>query len=184
MMDDILVIAQLDSSNDVLPLEPIHIGLLCHHEMDQLKKLQQKPNIDYRIEGDKHNDLIYSDPSHFSIIISHLLNNANKFTEQGSITLSYQLKMTERRCVSVLRTPDAESLSTKANGYSSVSPRTTTSSPVQASALSLPPDHPTPQRQPPPGYPLHRRRPLHITVADKSLQITRGSQFDKMSLQD
>lgn len=90
MMDDILVIAQLDSSNDVLPLEPIHIGLLCHHEMDQLKKLQQKPNIDYRIEGDKHNDLIYSDPSHFSIIISHLLNNANKFTEQGSITLSYQ----------------------------------------------------------------------------------------------
>lgn len=90
MMNDVLVIAQLDSSNEVLPLEPVHISLLCHHEMNKLKKLQQKPDIHYRVEGDKSNDLIYSDPNHFGIIISHLLNNANKFTNQGSITLSYR----------------------------------------------------------------------------------------------
>ena len=90
MMNDVLVIAQLDSSNEVLPLEPVHISLLCHHEMNKLKKLQQKPDIHYQVEGDKSNDLIYSDPIHFGIIISHLLNNANKFTNQGSITLSYQ----------------------------------------------------------------------------------------------
>ena len=90
MMNDVLVIAQLDSSNEVLPLEPIHISLLCHHEMNKLKKLQQKPDIHYQVEGDKSNDLIYSDPNHFGIIISHLLSNANKFTNQGSITLSYR----------------------------------------------------------------------------------------------
>ena len=90
MMNDVLVIAQLDSSNEVLPLEPVHISLLCHHEMNKLKKLQQKPDIHYQVEGDKSNDLINSDPNHFGIIISHLLNNANKFTNQGSITLSYQ----------------------------------------------------------------------------------------------
>lgn len=90
MMNDVLVIAQLDSSNEVLPLEPVHISLLCHHEMNKLKKLQQKPDIHYQVEGDKSNNLIYSDPNHFGIIISHLLNNANKFTNQGSITLSYQ----------------------------------------------------------------------------------------------
>lgn len=90
MMNDVLVIAQLDSSNEVLPLEPVHISLLCHHEMNKLKKLQQKPDIHYQVEGDKSNDLIYSDPNHFGIIISHLLNNANKFTNQGSITLSYR----------------------------------------------------------------------------------------------
>ena len=82
MMNDVLVIAQLDSSNEVLPLEPVHISLLCHHEMNKLKKLQQKPDIHYQVEGDKSNDLIYSDPNHFGIIISHLLNNANKFTNQ------------------------------------------------------------------------------------------------------
>ena len=90
MMNDVLVIAQLDSSNEVLPLEPVHISLLCHHEMNKLKKLQQKPDIHYQVEGDKSNDLIYSDPNHFGIIISHLLNNANKFTNQGSIPLSYR----------------------------------------------------------------------------------------------
>ena len=90
MMNDVLVIAQLDSSNEVLPLEPVHISLLCHHEMNKLKKLQQKPDIHYQVEGDKSNDLIYSDPNHFGIIIFHLLNNANKFTNQGSITLSYR----------------------------------------------------------------------------------------------
>ena len=90
MMNDVLVIAQLDSSNEVLPLEPVHISLLCHHEMNKMKKLQQKPDIHYQVEGDKSNDLIYSDPNHFGIIISHLLNNANKFTNQGSITLSYR----------------------------------------------------------------------------------------------
>ena len=90
MMNDVLVIAQLDSSNEVLPLEPVHISLLCHHEMNKLKKLQQKPDIHYQVEGDKSNVLIYSDPNHFGIIISHLLNNANKFTNQGSITLSYR----------------------------------------------------------------------------------------------
>lgn len=83
-MNDVLVIAQLDSNNDVLPLEPTHIDLLCRHEMSQLKKLQQKPDINYQVEGDKNNDLIYSDSNHFSIIISHLLNNAYKFTERAA----------------------------------------------------------------------------------------------------
>ena len=105
MMNDVLVIAQLDSSNEVLPLEPVHISLLCHHEMNKLKKLQQKPDIHYQVEGDKSNDLIYSDPNHFGIIISHLLNNANKFTNQGSITLSYQPEEEGKiMCISVTDT--------------------------------------------------------------------------------
>ena len=105
MMNDVLVIAQLDSSNEVLPLEPVHISLLCHHEMNKLKKLQQKPDIHYQIEGDKSNDLIYSDPNHFGIIITHLLNNANKFTDQGSITLSYQPEEEGKiMCISVTDT--------------------------------------------------------------------------------
>lgn len=105
MMNDVLVIAQLDSSNEVLPLEPVHISLLCHHEMNKLKKLQQKPDIHYQVEGDKSNDLIYSDPNHFGIIISHLLNNANKFTNQGSITLSYRPEEEGRiMCICVTNT--------------------------------------------------------------------------------
>ena len=90
MMNDVLVIAQLDSNNENLPLEPVNIDLLCQHEMSQLKNTLSKPDVEYRMEGDKDNDLIYSNATHFSLIISHLLNNANKFTERGSIVLSYE----------------------------------------------------------------------------------------------
>lgn len=105
MMNDVLVIAQLDSNSEALPMEPVHIHLLCHHEMEQIKKSQQKPGIQYKIEGDKSNDLIYSDPNHFGIIVSHLLNNANKFTEKGCITLAYQAEDDGKMmCISVTDT--------------------------------------------------------------------------------
>ena len=62
-------------------------------------------DYNYQIEGDKSNDLIYSDPNHFGIIITHLLNNANKFTDQGSITLSYQPEEEGKiMCISVTDT--------------------------------------------------------------------------------
>lgn len=91
MMNDVLVIAQLDSSNETVPLEPVNIDLLCQHEISQLKTLQLKPDIDYQIKGDKENDLTYTNPAYFSLIIAHLLNNANKFTTKGHITLAYEL---------------------------------------------------------------------------------------------
>ena len=90
MVNDVLVIAQLDSCNETLPLEPVNIDFICHQELNQLKSILHKPDIDYRVEGDKNNDLIYTNSTHFSLIISHLLNNANKFTEKGSIVLSYE----------------------------------------------------------------------------------------------
>lgn len=90
MMNDVLVIAQLDSSNETVPLEPVNINLLCLHEMSQLKTIQLKPDIEYQIKGDKENDQIYTNPTYFNLILAHLLNNANKFTTKGSITLAYR----------------------------------------------------------------------------------------------
>lgn len=166
MMNDVLVIAQLDSSNEVLPLEPVHISLLCHHEMNKLKKLQQKPDIHYQVEGDKSNDLIYSDPNHFGIIISHLLNNANKFTNQGSITPPTGPKKKEGLCVSALPTQDAEFRQTRANGFSNVSPRTTTLSPVRASASTSAASSPNASTVPSNWIPVTPGSPVHFTASD------------------
>lgn len=105
MMNDILVIAQLDSNDNTLPLEPTNINLLCLHEMEMLKKQHQKPNIEYKVEGNQKKDLVYTDPTHLNLIIAHLLNNANKFTEQGSIILAYQPDESGKMmCISVTDT--------------------------------------------------------------------------------
>lgn len=99
MMNSVLEIAQLDSNKEELSLSPINIHLLCSCEMEQIKRLNGKPEIEYLIEGDRQKDMAYTNPSHFSLILAHLLNNANKFTEKGSITLSYKAEEEQNRMI-------------------------------------------------------------------------------------
>lgn len=99
MMNSVLEIAQLDSNKEDLPLSPVNIHLLCSCEMEQLKRLYSKPEIDYRIEGDRNKDIAFTNSSHFSLVLAHLLNNANKFTERGSIVLSYKAEEEQNRMI-------------------------------------------------------------------------------------
>jgi len=99
MMNSVLEIAQLDSNKDNLPLSGVNIHLLCSCEMEQIKRLYGKPDIEYRLEGNREKDLAFTNQSHFSLILSHLLNNANKFTEKGNITLSYKPDEEQNRMV-------------------------------------------------------------------------------------
>lgn len=99
MMNSVLEIAQLDSSKDDLSLSSVNIHHLCSSEMEQIKRLHMKSEIEYRIEGDNKEDLVYTNPSHFSLILAHLLNNANKFTEKGNITLSYKADNENNRMI-------------------------------------------------------------------------------------
>lgn len=99
MMNSVLEIAQLDSNKDDLPLSTVNIHLLCSCEMEQIKRLYGKPGIEYKLEGNREKDLAFTNQSHFSLILSHLLNNANKFTEKGNITLSYDPEEEQNRMV-------------------------------------------------------------------------------------
>lgn len=99
MMNSVLEIAQLDSNKDDLPLSGVNIHLLCSCEMEQIKRLYGKPDIEYRLEGNREKDLAFTNQSHFSLILSHLLNNANKFTEKGNITLSYKPEEEQNRMI-------------------------------------------------------------------------------------
>lgn len=99
MMNSVLEIAQLDSNKDDLPLSTVNIHLLCSCEMEQIKRLYGKPGIEYKLEGNREKDLAFTNQSHFNLILSHLLNNANKFTEKGNITLSYNPEEEQNRMV-------------------------------------------------------------------------------------
>lgn len=49
MMNSVLEIAQLDSNKDDLPLSGVNIHLLCSCEMEQIKRLYGKPDIEYKL---------------------------------------------------------------------------------------------------------------------------------------
>ena len=43
--------------------------------------------------------MLFTNSSHFSLILAHLLNNANKFTERGSIVLAYKAEEEQNRMI-------------------------------------------------------------------------------------
>lgn len=89
MMDNVIKISQLDSSNEKFPLEAVNIRIVCQREMDQLVQTQRKKGIDYRLEGDEKPAVVYTNPAYVALVMGRLLNNANKFTEKGEIVLAY-----------------------------------------------------------------------------------------------
>lgn len=92
LMDNILELSQLVSSDTLLPVQDVNIDVLCHEEMGKLKKDSVKPNVEYLIDRDKkQSETIKTNGFYLSRVIGNLLNNAIKFTETGTICLSYHI---------------------------------------------------------------------------------------------
>lgn len=88
LLTDLLEVSTLSSSVEELPMEEVDIYSICMQEMDKLKTLEEKKDIRYCLDMDEDNCMIHTNVPYLSQIIAHLLNNANKFTESGHITLS------------------------------------------------------------------------------------------------
>lgn len=100
MLDNVLKISQLDSSNEELPLGPVPLYDLCVEEMEKLKKFQKKDAIVYQVEGTPLQAIVQTNRTYLGLALARLLSNANKFTESGRITLSYTLD-TDRKLLTI-----------------------------------------------------------------------------------
>ncbi len=96
LIDHLLVVANLDSSEELLPCESINIKQVCIHEMAKIER-QAKPDISYQLELPNEEIFISTNEQYLSLVIENLLNNANKFTEKGSITLKMWIDKAQRR---------------------------------------------------------------------------------------
>lgn len=88
LLTDLLEVSTLSSSVEELPIEEADIHSICMQEMDKLKTMEKKKDVRYCLDMDEDNCMIHTNVPYLSQIIAHLLNNANKFTESGHITLS------------------------------------------------------------------------------------------------
>ena len=93
LINSMLEVANLDVSKEKLPCQPIDIKNICVHEMEQLKK---KEGIEYKLEITEESMIIQSNAQYLTQVIEHLLNNANKFTEKGQITLGYRVNQSKK----------------------------------------------------------------------------------------
>lgn len=87
LIDHLLVIANLDSSDEPLPCERTNIKEICMQEMGKLKR-HSKPGITYRSELPDEEIFVSTNEQYLSLVIENVLNNANKFTGEGTIVLA------------------------------------------------------------------------------------------------
>lgn len=88
LINDLLEVSGLDSSDEVLPVEDVDLYALCEQEFAKLKDFAATSNLDYRLEINEKDSAIRSHHAYLARVIGNLLNNAAKFTTAGSITIS------------------------------------------------------------------------------------------------
>lgn len=96
LIDHLFVVANLDSSEELLPCETVNIKNICKLEMSKAEQ-QAKSGITYDLELPEEDIFISTNEQYLSLVIENLLNNANKFTESGHITLRMWLDKAQSR---------------------------------------------------------------------------------------
>lgn len=94
LVNSMLEVANLDVSDEKLPCCETDLTGICVQEMEQIKR---KPEIDYILDIAEESTFIMTNSNYLSQVVGHLLSNANKFTEQGKIILSYKLDDASKR---------------------------------------------------------------------------------------
>lgn len=98
LVNSMLEVSILDISDERLPLQPVDINSICDHCMELLLA-SKKERIRYDLELPQESIIIPSNYRYLSMVIDNLLNNANKFTEQGSIGLTCFMDHSDNRLV-------------------------------------------------------------------------------------
>lgn len=87
LVNSMLEVANLDVSEEKLPCQSTDLRSICVQKMEQLKR---KDGIEYKLDITEDSMFIMTNEQYLTQVIEHLLDNANKFTETGQISLNYQ----------------------------------------------------------------------------------------------
>lgn len=92
LINDILDISSIESDEMAFPqTHNVSIHAICHHAMDEIKE-HVKDGVELRFDSSNPDLEITTDREHVEQVLVNLLNNAAKFTKEGSITLGYHFK--------------------------------------------------------------------------------------------
>lgn len=92
LVGDVLMLSELDSEDTLFERQETNIRLLFETLIDTFQ-WKVKPGVILRVEPEKEREssLTLTNEHHLRNLLTNLLNNAVKFTDSGSITLSYEV---------------------------------------------------------------------------------------------
>ena len=90
-LDNMLEAANLDSLTEALRLEETNIDEVCRAELLAASRLSCNPGVAFTIEAPENPGTVRTHAKYFSFVVRALLDNARKFTREGSVTLRYEI---------------------------------------------------------------------------------------------
>lgn len=88
LLENMLELSSLVSSEEPLPLAETDLGLLCAERLQIQRELSQNPSVEYILKGGGRGTCVIStNETYMTRVIDNLLQNAAKFTAAGSVTV-------------------------------------------------------------------------------------------------
>ena len=90
LLENMLELSSLVSSEEPLPLAETDLGLLCAERLQIQRELSQNPSVEYILKGGgggRGTFVIPTNETYMTRVIDNLLQNAAKFTAAGSVTV-------------------------------------------------------------------------------------------------
>ena len=88
LLENMLELSSLVSSEEPLPLAETDLGLLCAERLQIQRELSQNPSVEYILRGGGRGTcVIPTNETYMTRVIDNLLQNAAKFTAAGSVTV-------------------------------------------------------------------------------------------------
>ena len=89
IVNDILDFSKIDSGHMTYDVEPVNLKELIEQQIPMFRRLADKKGIEFITETAPVSDTLFlADSLRLSQILMNLMNNAVKFTEEGSIKIS------------------------------------------------------------------------------------------------
>lgn len=98
LVNDVLDISYLDQSEELPYNSVVEMNCLCQNSMESVRS-SVKEGVEFLFKPSCTELLVKTNQDRLSQILNHLLQNAAKFTGQGSITLEYTLKEADQQLV-------------------------------------------------------------------------------------
>lgn len=95
LINDILDLSRLETDQLKMHKKQVDVVALCHHCVSTVKA-SAKPHLDFELQMPVDSFMIESDLLRLQQVIINLLTNANKFTEEGTITIHLDINTQEQ----------------------------------------------------------------------------------------
>jgi len=101
IVDDLEVISQLETNEDVLDLDDFNIVEIINEAFDQLEMKANNMNISLKLSKESNSEIVYADRNKIQQVFMNLISNSIKYGKNNGVTNVRLFDMTDKMLIEV-----------------------------------------------------------------------------------